>query len=334
MGLAVELSDLFGRRIKLHDLHVLMTVVEAGSMGKAAQRLNISQPAVSRSIAELEHQVGVTLLDRSHQGVEATAYGRALLDGGLAMFDDLRQAVRNIEYLADPTAGEVRIGAIPPLTASFVSHVVDRLSQRFPRIVFHLVSFETDRLHRELSERNVDLLIARKFSASADEQENFEFLFEDHYVVVAGAKSPWARRRTIRLEDLLQEMWVMPPANTPPCRMAMDAFRASGLDFPRVSVFTQYIGIPRTLLATGRYLAISPVSGLRFPAGLVGLKVLPIVLPTPRRAIGIITLKNRTLSPVAKLFIEHARELAKPLATKMSSMRRRVGPKPVNQTKP
>ena len=103
------------------------------------------------------------LLDRHRQGVEPTEYGRALLDCGVAVFDDLRQGVKNIEFLADPTAGEVRIGSTSLLAASFVSAVVDRLSRRYPRIVFHLVTAEAETLHRELSERNVDLLIARRF---------------------------------------------------------------------------------------------------------------------------------------------------------------------------
>ena len=80
------------------------------------------------------------LLDRHRQGVEPTEYGRALLDCGVAVFDDLRQGVKNIEFLADPTAGEVRIGSKPFVAASFVSAVVDRLSRRYPRIVFHLVA--------------------------------------------------------------------------------------------------------------------------------------------------------------------------------------------------
>src|SRR5262245_59257059 len=156
----MELSDRIGRRMKLQDLHVLLTVVQAGSMGKAAERLNTSQPNISRSIAELEHTFGVRLLDRHRQGVKPTEYGRALLDCSAAVFDDLRQGVRNIEFLADPTSGEVRIG-ISPLATRFVSAVIERLSRQYPRIVFHVVATETDILRRELSERNVDLLITR-----------------------------------------------------------------------------------------------------------------------------------------------------------------------------
>src|ERR1043165_5299885 len=130
----VQLSDRIGRRMKLQDLHVLMAVMQARSMGKAAQRLNISQPAISRSIAELEHALGVRLLDRHRQGVVPTEYGRALLDCGVAVFDDLRQGVKNIEFLADPAAGEARIGCNPFIAASFVATVIERVSNQYPRI--------------------------------------------------------------------------------------------------------------------------------------------------------------------------------------------------------
>src|SRR5262245_51052834 len=98
------------RRLKLHDVRVLMSVVQAGSMHKAAERLATSQPVVSRAISDLEHSLGVRLLDRSPHGVEPTPYGRAIIRRGLAVFDELRQGVKDIEFLADPRAGYVRTG--------------------------------------------------------------------------------------------------------------------------------------------------------------------------------------------------------------------------------
>src|SRR4051794_31206125 len=190
-GCSMQLSDRIGRRMKLQDLHVLMTVLQAGSMGKAAQRLNTTQPSVSRSIADLEHAFGVRLLDRHRQGIEPTNYGRALLDCGVAVFDDLRQGVKNIEFLADPSTGEVRIGCTAFLAASFVPEVVDRLSRRYPRMVFRLVTAPTGTLHRELSERNVDLLIVRSFDPIVDERLDFEPLYNDSFVVATDPQNQW-----------------------------------------------------------------------------------------------------------------------------------------------
>jgi DNA-binding transcriptional LysR family regulator len=315
MSAAMQLSDRIERRMKLQDLHVLMTVMQAGSMGRAAQRLNISQPAISRSIAELERALGVRLLDRHRQGIEATEYGRALLDCGVAVFDDLRQGVKNIEFLADPAAGEVRIGSTLTLAASFVSVVIDRLSRRYPRIMFHLVTGDVEVLHHELSERNVDLLIARRFGPIADERLGFEFFFDDSCVVAAGAHSPWARRRRVELAELVNEPWVLPARGSGIVgSIAMEAFGARGLDYPRTTVVIDSPQVRMSLLATGRFLTIFAASILRFSPKYPEIKALPVDLPIPRAPIGIVTLKNRTLSPVAQLFVEYAREVAKPLA--------------------
>jgi DNA-binding transcriptional LysR family regulator len=309
----MPLSDRIGLRMKLHDLRVLMAVVQAGSMSKAAALLNTTQPAISRSIADLERTIGVRLLDRSPQGVEPTVYGRALLDGGVAVFDDLRQAAKNIEFLADPAAGEVRIGCTPLLAASFVSTLIDRLSRRYPRIVFHVVTGYVEALHQELSERNVDLLMVWRFGLVADERLDFEFLFDDSCVVAAGAQSPWARRRRIGLAELTNESWVLPPPGSWIGSVAREAFRASGLDYPRTTVVTDSPQVRISLLATGRFVTIFPASAMRFPNPRPEIKALPVELPVARLANGIVTLKNRTLSPVAQLFIECAREVAKPL---------------------
>ena len=314
MGAVMQLSDRIGNRLKLQDLHVLMTVVKAGSMGKAAQILNTTQPNISRSIGELEHALGVRLLDRHRQGIVPTDYGRALLDCGTAVFDDLRQGVKNIAFLADPAAGELRIGTTTFLATSFVSALVDRLSRRYPRIVFHLVTGYTETLHRELAERNVDLLIIRGSGPIADPRYEFESLFDDSYVVAASTRNEWVRRRKIEIAELANESWVLPPRESVIGSIVTNAFRASGLDYPRVSVVTDCPHMRVSLLATGRFVTIFPASAFRFLAKRSELKVLPVELPMARRPNGIVTLKNRALSPVAKLFIDCARDVAKPLA--------------------
>src|SRR5687768_13506656 len=152
-------NDRIGRRIKLSDLHVLLSVAQFGSMARAANELAISHPAVSRSISDLEHALGVRLLERNPHGVVLTEFGRAVLSRSHAAFDELRQAVKDIEFLADPGVGEVRIGTTAPLAASFVSTIIDRLHRRYPRLAFHVVTADFASLQRELDQRNLDLLI-------------------------------------------------------------------------------------------------------------------------------------------------------------------------------
>ena len=105
----IDWESQIGRRLKLRDLHVFLTVVHCGSMAKAAQRLGTSQPAVSRSVADLEHALGVPLLDRSARGVEPTPFGGALLKRSVAAFDELKQSIRDIEFLSDPPPGKYEL---------------------------------------------------------------------------------------------------------------------------------------------------------------------------------------------------------------------------------
>jgi DNA-binding transcriptional LysR family regulator len=158
-----------------------------------------------------------------------------------------------------------------------------------------------------LHERKLDLVIMRRFGALAG-------LFDEAFVVAAGAQSPWARRRRIALAELVSESWVLPRLENPFGAAALEAFRASGIDYPRATAVIEPMLVRISLLATGRFLTICSPSILRFPSRRQEIKVLPVDLPIAPVPVGIVTLKNRTLSPVAQLFIDSAREVAKPLA--------------------
>src|SRR5262245_32081806 len=160
-----------GRRLKLRDLHILFTVVQWGSMAKGATHLGMSQPAVSGAIASLEDALRVRLLDRSPRGIEPTVYARALLKRGHIVFDELKQGIRDIEFLADPTVGEVRIGCPESMAAGFVPAVVDLLSRRYPQIAVHVVAAQTgEQEFRELRERSVDLMLGRLLQPLSDDE--------------------------------------------------------------------------------------------------------------------------------------------------------------------
>lgn len=303
-----------GRRLRLRDLHILFAVVQCGSMAKAAANLGISQPSVSEAIADLEHTVGVRLLDRNSQGVTPTAYGEALLHRSRAAFDELRQGIRDIEFLADPAAGELRIACTETLTAGFLPAVIDRLSRRYPRMVFHVIQASTvSHEFRELRERRVDVALARLLRPLVETDLESETLFHDPSFVVAGARHPLTRRRKIKFAELANERWIAIPADNLASSFVEEAFQASGLGLPNPTVATYSTQMRFHLLANGPYLTTLPASVLRFNSEYFSLKVLPVDMPAPPRPIAVVTLKHRTLSPVAKLFIECARDVAKPL---------------------
>jgi DNA-binding transcriptional LysR family regulator len=172
-------ADSVVHRIKLRELRILLAVTQTGSMAKAATQLAISQPAVSRAIADMESTLGVSLLDRSPQGVEPTPYGRALIKRGVTIFDELRQGVKDIEFIADPTAGEVRIGGTSATVVGIIAAVIDRLSRRYPRVSFHVVTADPATLYRELRERNLDIVIALMFAPVTEEDIDSEMPYEE-----------------------------------------------------------------------------------------------------------------------------------------------------------
>src|SRR5499433_774349 len=149
-------DDRTKRRLKLRDLDVLLAVVETGSMGKAGKRLNISQPAVSKAVVELEDALGVRLVDRSRRGVVPTSYGLALAKRSVAVFNDLRQGVQDIDFLTDPTKGEIRVGTTDPLMVAIVAPAIDRLSRKYPRMFFDVVTGDTASLYRDVAARNIE----------------------------------------------------------------------------------------------------------------------------------------------------------------------------------
>jgi DNA-binding transcriptional LysR family regulator len=306
----MDWSDRIGRRIRLRDLHIFLTVAKTGSMGRAAIELAVSQPVVSKAMSELEHALGFRLLDRSPQGVEPTRYGRAVIKWGIAAFDDLRHGVNELEFLADPTVGELKVGTLEPLAAGFVMAVVARLSRLYPKVRFEVVTGDAVLLHAYLRERHVEVVVGPMTGLDLADDTAVEVLFDERFVVMVGRSSKWARRRNVTLADLMDEPWVFPPLGSNIGAHFTRGFRAAGVEPPRRRVATFSVPLVERLVASESFVTVLSSSMARFGRHLP-LKVLPIELPTPPRPTGIVTLKNRLISPLAELFIDCARDLAR-----------------------
>jgi DNA-binding transcriptional LysR family regulator len=313
----IDWESQVGRRLKLRHLRVFSTVVQCGSMAKAAAQLRVSQPTVSEVIAELEHTFGVRLLDRSTRGVEPTAYGGALLKRSVAAFDELKQSSRDIEFLADPTIGELRIGCPESLSAVTLLPVIRRYSELYPRVILHVDEVPSlTSQSSALRDRRLDLFLTRTARPLGVEEDlKVEPLFNDELVVAADMHSKWVRRRRkIGLAELVNEPWLLAPPHTFNHTRLAEAFHTRGLDMPRASIVTLSVPLRIHLLTEGSYITAFANSILRFYADKYGLKRLAVDLPYQPWPVVIVTLKNRTLSPVVDRFIECAREVAKSMA--------------------
>jgi DNA-binding transcriptional LysR family regulator len=303
-------DDRIGRRLTLRNLQIFVRVVELGNMGKAAERLAISQPSVSRAIAEIERAVGVPLLDRTAQGVDTTIFGRALLKRGVQAFDELRQGIADIESLADPTTGEVRVGCPEVIACGLLLPVLVNFSCQQPGIVVRV--FPANDMSRQfdlLKDRSIDLLIGGLGSLVLGNDLVSEVLFRDRPFIVSGASNRLVCRRKIELGDVIDEAWLLPPESIFTSLLA-EAFHLKDMipPMPVVRTFSAYQRLK--LLATGSFVSAESGCLLRFNMDRFSLRVLPVDMTVRTSPIAIVTLKNRTISWVVQRFIKCIREAA------------------------
>lgn len=320
--MAARTLDQIGRRLRVRDLQVFLAVVECGSMAKAATQLGVTQPAVSEIIAGLESTFRARLFDRSPQGIEPTLYGRALLDRARTVLDELKQGAKDIAFLADPTVGELRIGCPESIAGSFLPRVIEKFTSAYPGIALHIDLLATPALNLPpLRARTLDLALTRLPHSDnpPDNDLNVEILFDDEVVVAAGERSRWAQQRKIKLADLAEARWILSPAGTLNAELIAEAFELNQLNVPRVIVTSLSVHLRTHLLVTGEYVAAMPRSVLQANAKIFDLKRLPVKLPVRRFPVALVTLQNRTLSPVAELFIKCLREQTKSAAGQRSN---------------
>jgi DNA-binding transcriptional LysR family regulator len=305
-------SARIGRRLKPHELHIFLAVAEHGNMARAAEQLAISRPVVSKAIASLERTIGMPLFDRTTSGVEATRYGQALQRRAIGVFDELRQTVDELSFLADPNSGELRIGCSEVAAAGFVGALIADLAQQYPGLSIRTQLGNALHQYPPLRERRCELFVARAPSAAVEPDMEREILFHDLPRLVVGPASKFTNRRKVRLADLASEKWIVSFGEVAPGGLFDNTFAEAGMRAPTPAIVSDSLNLRTNLLAKdGSFVTFVPGSVLQFGPPYPSLKVLPIKVSRFFLPICISTLKDKTLSPAAKLFIERARRLAK-----------------------
>jgi DNA-binding transcriptional LysR family regulator len=306
-------KDRIGRRLKLRDLRMLEIIAVRGSMVRAAEELGLSQPAISKAIADLERDLGVSVLDRSTRGVQLTESGHVLLRRGRVILDELRQGLDEIENISDPTAGLVRIGATPGQSL-FIAAVIERASRRYPKIKFSVDLADPIRLIRALRDREHDLAICRAQITERESDLRAEILLRDRIEVAVAPNHPLARRRKLALSDLMAERWVLAPVDTYLGELVRRAFHAQSLPMPQAVVSTSSIQLRFELMETGGFVTVASHSMVVHPTRRGRIKALPVAFGDDAGPMAAITLKGRQLTKASDLVLEEARSVALPIA--------------------
>jgi len=211
-----------------------------------------------------------------------------------------------------PTAGELRIGGSDPMVAGLIPAIIDRISRHHPRVAFRVIHGGSDpQMFQALRQRDLDIFVSRMSGQAIDDDLNVEILFNEPLLIATGQQNPWARRRRIELRQIVDEPWVLPRPETLVGSLVANMFRANGCELPRNTVLGNSMLLNHALLATGRYFTVYSKSFLQLSAKTLGIKVLPIRLKVLSTPAAVVTLKNRTASPIAKLFVAHAREIGR-----------------------
>lgn len=193
--------------------------------------------------------------------------------------------------------------------------ILEKLLKDRPKLTFHVFSSETPNRSygRLVADREVELALSRYPSPFESADLEVEHLFDDPLVVVAGKGHPAARRRKLRLDQLLDERWILMPTDAAIAGVMHRVFSESGLPLPQAAIYTMSIHVRYAMLAAGDCVTMLPASNLRVSPFRDMLTRLPVTLPGKPGPVGLVKIKGRTLSPVAVLFAQAARDVSREL---------------------
>ncbi|WP_426954209.1 LysR family transcriptional regulator [Muricoccus radiodurans] len=303
------IASRLARRLRLRDLHTLLVVLESGSMAKAAGRLALTQPAVSKAMQEMESELGVPLLERDARGIRPTVFGEAMAERARAIIDEFGQGARDLAHLADPNVGEVRIGTTEPMTFT-VAEAIRHLARDRPRMTFDVEISDTGTLLADLRARRLDVVVTRYGLGAGDADLDAAWLFRVPLVAVADRRNPLLRRKDLRLADVMEEPWTLSPPDTFLGRLVAAVFAREGLPLPRAAVTSVSIAMRMSLIAGGCHISMLPRTMLHHPTNAPWLRTLDIIAEDSAGAIAALTLKGRWMPGPVRLFLEAIREAA------------------------
>lgn len=306
----VGLTERLPRYLRLRELRIFLTVMEQRSFRKAATTLHVTQPAITKAIANLEDVLSVRLFDRTANGVEPTAHGTTFARHARAVFEELRHAAQELALVSSGVSGRLRIGSVPLPGGYMLPLAVNRLLQRHPAIFVTIEEMREAEILEEVRKRSLDVALVRLLLVPPSEDMRVETLFEPTLCVLAARSHRLAAQPVVTWPELVRERWVLPRADSAYAGHVRRVLARLDLDMPRACVETPSIHMQYALVMHGGMLAFGsrpPKVTSPFRDQLVRL---PLNLPVAPNPIGAITLASHGPDPLVEQLLAEIRRLA------------------------
>lgn len=306
----VELERVLLSRLRLRHIRQLSAVGRLGSVSRAAESLHISQPALSKSIHQIEAALGVRLFERTARGLVPTVAGERLLQHCRAVESELRKAGEDLNALVSGTGGQVTVGAYLVALPRLIPLAISRLMTDAPEVTVRILDGSARQLVAALQAGDADFIVGRLHDVPPSEPLVHEILYEEPIRVIASPTHPLARQRRVAYRDLCGYPWVIPAPDSAAYVPVMDLFLRQGLPRPRLCVESTSFLMIRTLLQEQSALAAMPHQVVERDVALGVLRVLPVRLPYAPLPVGITCHAFRQPGAAAQRFINALRAVA------------------------
>jgi DNA-binding transcriptional LysR family regulator len=290
-------------RLKTRQLMLLIAIGDEGNIHRAAEILNMSQPAASKLLKDLEDILGISLFERLPRGMRPTWYGETLIRHARIALSSLTLAGSELEALKTGRAGEVTVGAITGPAVSLLPKAVAIVTREHPDLRLQMVVESSDVLLERLGQSKLDIMIGRLFEMHEKTNLSYERLADEPVCAVARPGHPMLANATLTLAQLEDAEWIVPPMGSVLRHRFELMYQEAGLDIPPRLIETSSILFTTKMLQESDFIAVVPTEVARYYASFGMVAILPIQLSCTMDAFGIILRKDWLLSPAAKVVL-------------------------------
>lgn len=296
--------------LRTRHLLLLTSIGEEGNIHRAAEMLNMSQPAASRLLRDLEEIIGAKLFERLPRGVRANLYGETVIRHARIALASLSEAADEIELLQEGQTGQINVGAIAGPAIGLVPRAVSRVARENPLVRIKLEVDSSDRLLEALQDGKIDIMVGRLLERHDKTNYTYDRLADEPVCAVVRNEHPLLSRTDLGLPDMANMPWIVPPAGSILRHRFDIMFREAGFDAPKQIIETVSPMLVTRLLEETDFLAVVSMDVARYYVSCGLISSLAVTLSCNMDSYGVITRKAWLLSPAAKLMYEALLDVA------------------------